>query len=197
MAKRTKRNVVSVALAAAALAPTVDPAVVEGPMLPEENVSAEPVAPVMETAPETPVAVGPAPMPVDRNLETNARESVFQTFDKVVQHTELRLAGLAEGEKVTMKVLCQELSQELGLPTDRLYHLVTLYISRRSDVHVARGQDGGLYRGELAKKIDPVKAEKLSRKANDIEAKAAALLAEAAKLRNRAGTNAMENIAQA
>lgn len=194
MAKR-KKNVVSVALAAAALAPAVEDFV--GPVLPEENVSAEPVAPVMETAPEAPVASGPAPLPVDRNLETNARESVLQTFDKIVQHTELRLAGLAEGEKVTMKVLCQELSQELGLPTDRLYHLVTLYISRRSDVHVARGQDGGLYRGSLAKKIDPVKAEKLSRKANDIEAKAAALMAEAAKLRNRAGTNATENIAQA
>ncbi len=151
----------------------------------------EVVEPVLETATveqEGPVLpAGPSPLPVDRTLESTARESVFQTFDKVVQHTELRLAGLAEGEKVTMKVLCQELSAELNLPTDRLYHLVTLYVSRRSDVHVARGQDGGLYRGELAKKIDPVKAEKLSRKAQDMAAKAREMMAAADKLLAKAG----------
>lgn len=124
--------------------------------------------------------------PVDRAAEEAARQSFNHTIETIVRRVEERLAQLPEGECVSMQAICRELSPELNIPKERLYHFVSMYANRRTDVHMAPGRDGGMYRGNAKQNLDPERAEKLNRKALALEAKIQELQANASKLRQKA-----------
>lgn len=117
-----------------------------------------------------------------------ARNEVLSFVESTISHVESRLSALNEGEKVSMQTLCAEISETTKVPSERIYHFVSMYVNRRAGVTVARGRDGGIYKGARpSKPIDPKQAEKLQKRAAAAEAKAQALAAEAQKLRERAG----------
>jgi len=90
-----------------------------------------------------------------------------------------------------MQTLCAEIAATTGVPKERIYVFVSMYVNRRAGFTVARGREGGIYKGARpSKALAPEQVEKLQKRAEATEKKALALVAEAAKLRERAGAQA-------
>lgn len=119
---------------------------------------------------------------------STTRNEVLHFVETALTHVESRLAALADGDKVSMQTLCAEISTDTGIPPERSYHIVSMYVNKRAGVTVARGRDGGIYKGvRPSKPIDPKQAERLQKRAAKTEEKSKALAAEAERLRQRAG----------
>jgi len=121
----------------------------------------------------------------------SARAQILGFVDTSIDHVEQRLGAIGDGEKLSMQTLCAEIAATTGVPKERIYVFVSMYVNRRAGFTVARGREGGIYKGARpSKALAPEQVEKLQKRAEATEKKALALVAEAAKLRERAGAQA-------
>lgn len=122
---------------------------------------------------------------------SSPRNEAIEVINTVFARVDAVLDVLNDGEKVWLNAIVADVSEQLSLSFDKLYPVVSFYMSRRTDVTVVRGRFGGLFKGSRALKAAKPETEKQAKKREErvlrAEEKAKTVSTKAASLRAQLG----------
>ncbi len=92
--------------------------------------------------------------------------SIVDQVSQVLTSASAIVDNMKDGQKIKLSELADKVGNEVGLDGDEILPFVTFLAHHIDNVEIARGRNGGLYKGtKPAPAVKPVKAPKVNTKA--------------------------------